>query len=192
MNYLWGFMILISLAFSVVGGNVAETMEAGFKGAEEAIWVVMSFAGVMCLWTGFLKAAEVVGVTKIFKKLLSPIMRVLFPRLDRKSKAYEYMTMNITANLLGLGNGATPMGIKAMGELDKGGKSPTDEMCMFMVLNTAAFQIIPSTILALRSTFGSDDAFLVVVPIWITSGISLLAGILTVFITMKIRKAVRR
>lgn len=192
MNWLWGVMILISLCFSFVNGNVSETMEAGFYGAEEAVWVVMSFAGVMCLWTGLLKAAERVGVTKIFKRVLCPVMHLLFPKLDKKSKAYEYMTMNITANLLGLGNGATPMGIKAMEALDCGDKSPSDEMCMFIILNTAAFQIIPTTILALRNSFGAEDAFSVVVPIWVTSIVSLAVGICTVFLTMKIRKAIRK
>ena len=188
MNYLWGFMILISICFSFVGGNVSQTMEAGFHGAEEAVWIVMSFAGVMCLWTGFLKAAERVGITKLFKKLLAPIMALLFKKLDKKSEAYEYITLNITANILGLGNGATPMGIKAMEAMDNGQKTPSDEMCMFMVLNTAAFQIIPTTILALRNSFGSEDAFSIVVPIWITSIGALGAGVCTAFLIRKIRR----
>ena len=117
---------------------------------------------------------------RIIKKLLSPVIRFLFPKLDKKSRALDFITLNICANLLGLGNGATPMGVKAMKELDKGGDYPTDEMCMFIVLNTTAFQLIPSSILALRTAMGAEDAFSVIVPIWITSLMSLAAAVVCV------------
>lgn len=180
MNYLWGMMILISIAFSFIKGNVSETINAGFTGAANAIEVLLSFAGVMCLWTGLLKAAEFSGISEFVKKILSPVIKFLFPRLDKKSKASEFISLNITANLLGMGNGATPMGIKAMKELDKGDSTPTDEMCMFIVLNTTAFSLIPTSVLALRSGFGSENPFSVIVPMWITSGTALLVSVLCV------------
>lgn len=188
MNLLWGMMILISIAFSFVGGNVSETLNAGFSGAASAIEVVLSFAGVMCLWTGLLKAAEACGISKLIKKLLSPIIKFLFPNLDKKSPALEFISLNITANLLGLGNGATPMGIKAMKALDRGDDTPTDEMCMFIVLNTTAFQLIPTSILALRSGFGSENPFSVIVPIWITSSVSLIVSIFCVKLMCRRKK----
>ncbi len=180
MNYLWGMMILISIAFSFVGGNVSETLNAGFTGATSAIEVALSFAGVMCLWTGLLHVAELCGISELIKKLLSPIIKLLFPKVDKNSKAQDFITLNITANLLGLGNGATPMGIKAMRELDCGSDRPTDEMCMFIVLNTTAFQLIPTSILALRSGFGSENPFSVIVPIWITSLVALSVSVICV------------
>lgn len=186
MNYLWGFMILISIAFSFITGNVNETVNAGFMGATSAIEVLLSFAGVMCLWTGLLKAAEFSGISKFIKKLLSPVIKFLFPRLDKKSKAAEFISLNITANLLGMGNGATPMGIKAMKELDHGDSTPTDEMCMFIVLNTTAFSLIPTSVLALRSGFGSNNPFSVIVPMWITSGTALFVSVLCVKILCKL------
>ncbi len=180
MNYLWGFMILISLIYASFNGTIAETMQAGFDGAGNAVTVVLSFAGVMCLWTGIINAGEQAGLSRALKKLLSPVIKFLFPKLDKKSKALDFITLNICANLLGLGNGATPMGVKAMRELDKGEEKPTDEMCMFIVLNTTAFQLIPSSILALRSAMGSINPFSVIVPIWITSIVALTASVISV------------
>lgn len=185
MSYIWGFMILVSLIFACINGTLSETVEAGFAGAASAVDVVLSFAGVMCFWTGILYAAERAGISQWIKKLLTPIIRLLFPKLDKNAKATEFITMNITANLLGMGNGATPMGIKAMKELDRGTKNPTDEMCMFIVLNTTAFQLIPSSIIALRSGFLSDNPFSVIVPIWITSLIALTVSVICVKIMCK-------
>lgn len=180
MNYLWGFIILISLIYASINGNVGETMSAAFDGATDAVTLVLSFAGIMCLWTGLINAAEEAGLSKALKKILSPLIRFLFPNLDKKSRALDFITLNICSNLLGLGNGATPMGVKAMKELDRGESYPTDEMCMFIVLNTTAFQLIPSSILALRTAMGSEDAFSVIVPIWITSLISLSVSVVCV------------
>lgn len=186
MNYLWGFMILVSLIYAGVNGNLSETMSAGFEGAASAVEVVLSFAGVMCLWTGLLKAAEKAGLSDFLKKLISPVIRFLFPKLDKNSKAIDYITLNICANILGMGNGATPMGVKAMRELDRKTKTPTDEMCMFIVLNTTAFQLIPSSILSLRTAMGATDPFSVIVPIWITSLVSLFTAVLSVKLMCKV------
>ncbi len=181
MNYLWGAMIILSLVYSFMNGNVSETVAAGLDGAAGAVEVVLSFAGVMCLWNGLLKACEESGITGFIKKLLAPVIGFLFPGLSKKSKAVDYITMNICANLLGTGNGATPVGIKAMKELDNANtKIPTDEMCMFIVLNTTAFQLIPSTIIALRTAAGSENIFSILVPIWITSAVAQIVAVLCV------------
>ena len=180
MSYIWGFMILISLIFACINGTLPETIEAGFAGAASAVDIILSFAGVMCFWTGILYVAEVAGISKYIRRILSPVIRFLFPGLDSKGKATEYISLNMTANILGMGNGATPMGIKAMRELDRGGKKPTDEMCMFIVLNTTAFQLIPSSIIALRSSFLSSDPFSVIIPIWITSITALVVAVMSV------------
>ena len=188
MNILWGMMILISIVFSFLNANVSETLNAGFSGAASAFEVALSFAGVMCLWTGLLRVAEFCGMSDILRRLLSPVIRFLFPKLDKKSKAAEFITLNVTANMLGLGNGATPMGIKAMKELDDKSGMPTDEMCMFIVLNTTAFQLIPTSILALRSGFGSENPFSVIVPIWITSFVALSVSVICVKLMCKMRR----
>ena len=179
MNRILAFMMLVPLVYGAFNGTLTETVSACFDGANSAILLVLSFAGVMCLWTGILRIAENAEADRFVAYLLRPVIRFLFPNLDRDSKAVKYITLNITANILGLGNGATPMGIKAMEELDR--EKPevaTDEMCMFTVLNTAAFQLIPTSVIALRAA--EEAEFGVIIPIWITSLCSLAAAVLCV------------
>lgn len=187
MNKILALFMLISLVFSIFNGTVEETVSACFDGANSAILLIMSFAGVMCLWTGLMRIAEKSGAGKLFEALLKPITSILFPRLSHDSSAMKYITLNITANFLGLGNGATPMGIKAMEELDKNaGETATDEMCMFTVINTAAFQLIPTSVIALRNGYGGKIS--VILPIWITSICSLCMAVLAVKVSGVFRK----
>ena len=181
MNLLWSALILISFIFAAINGKIDETVTAGFDGAKNAVEVVLSFAGIMCLWNGLLDAAKESGLCNIIKKLLMPVTGKIFPKLDKNSEAMNYITLNVTANIIGMGNGATPMGINAMKELSKtaNGK-PTEEMCIFTVMNTAAFQLMPSGIIALRSASGSSDPFSIVIPIWICSSIALITAIFCV------------
>lgn len=181
MNYIWCIMILISLVSATINGNISETVTAGLSGASEGLSVVLSFAGVMCLWTGLLKCAEKSGLCDLFKKLFVPIIKIIFPKMDMNSKAANYIVLNVTADVLGTGNGATPMGIKAMKHLsESAGDKPSEEMCIFTVMNTAAFQLLPTSIIALRTSAGSSNPLSVVVPIWICSGIALVCGIVCV------------
>lgn len=181
MNFIWCGLIVVSLVFGAVNGRIEETVSAMFTGAAGAVEVVLSFAGIMCLWNGLLYAASQSGLSQKIKKLLKPIFRLLFPALDPDSAAANYIALNITANLLGTGNGATPMGINAMKELKKlGGDEPTEEMCTFAVMNTASFQLLPSSIIALRTAAGSADAFSVIVPVWICSGIGVICAVISV------------
>ena len=138
MNYIWGGMIIISLIVSVFTGHVEQTAAAAVSGAGDAVTLCISLLGIMCLWTGISKIGEEGGLIKIIAKALNPILKFIFPKLDPKSSAFGSVVMNVVANLLGMGNAATPLGIKAVGELDKLNKckkSATDEMCMFVVLN---------------------------------------------------------
>ncbi len=180
MNYIFAFMIILSLITSVFTGTMNETIQAGIEGAENSIKVVLSFAGIMCMWCGFLKLAEKGGAMYYLSRLISPITNLLFPRLKNNQKAKEYITANISANLLGVGNAATPAGIAAMNELDKINKNPdraSDEMSIFTVLNTSSIQLIPTTIIALRSAFGSSDPGCIIIPVWICSGLSLICAL---------------
>lgn len=187
MNYIWCIMILISLISSAISGNLSETVTAGLSGASEGLTVVLSFAGVMCLWTGLLKCAEKSGLCEIFKKLFIPIIKLIFPKMDMNSSEANYIILNVTADVLGTGNGATPMGIKAMNHLsESAGDKPSEEMCIFTVMNTAAFQLLPTSIIALRTSAESTNPLSVVVPIWICSGIALVCGIVCVKLMFKI------
>lgn len=179
MNYIWGGIILISILFSAINGNLEQTINAAFDGAQTGITTVLSFAGIMCLWSGFMEAAMQSGVCDFVKKLLKPIIKIIFPRLNKNSAAANYITLNVLGNMLGTGNAATPMGINAINELSKKSDGKvTEEMCLFTVMNTAAFQILPTSIIALRTSFGSGDPAGIIVQVWICSAVALLCAVL--------------
>lgn len=186
MNYIWCAMIIISLAAAAINGNMEATITAAFEGAQSSIEIILSFAGIMCFWTGILKIAEKSGISEKIQKLLNPVIKRLFPKADNEAK--QYISMNMTANILGMGNAATPMGIKAMTALDKANKNPlypSDDMCMLVVLNTTSFQLIPTTIISLRAAAQSQNPVSVIVPIWITSIISIIVAVTAVKVMCK-------
>ena len=189
MNYIWCAMIIFSLIVAALNGSLDATINAAFDGAKSSVEVVLSFAGVMCFWTGMLKIAEKSGISEKIEKLLNPVIKRLFPAASNDAK--KYISMNMTANILGMGNAATPMGIKAMAELDKSNKNPlraSDDMCMLVVLNTTSFQLIPTTIIALRAAAGSAEPMSVIAPIWITSICSIAAAVAAVKVMTKFFK----
>ncbi len=170
LNYVWVFMLLISFVVSSVNGKMDALSNAIFQGAQDAAALSLSMLGVMCLWSGLSKIAEKSGLTDILKKCLYPITKFLFPTLEKNSPALSAIVMNITANLLGMGNAATPLGIKAMKELEKintQNHTASNEMCMFAVINTASVQLLPSTLIALRQSFGSKNPGEIILPVWI-------------------------
>lgn len=181
MNYIWVFMIVGSYLYSFFAGTTDAVTQSVFLGAEKATELVLSLVGMMCLWTGLLEVAEKAGITKKTEKLLSPVTKVLFPTIPDKSPAKSAIVMSMTANILGLSNAATPLGLAAMKHLNDRNLSPhvaTDEMCMFVVINTASITLIPTTLLTLRTAAGSAAPFEILVPVWICSFLSVSAGIL--------------
>lgn len=195
MNYIWGGMIIISLIVSVFTGRVEQTAAAAVSGAGDAVSLTVSLLGIMCLWTGISKIGEDGGLIRLIAKALRPALRVIFPKLDPNSKGFGAIVMNVVANLLGMGNAATPLGINAVTELwDENGKKPdaTDEMCMFVVLNTASLQLIPSTLISLRQSYGSSAPGEVILPIWICEICALTAGILMAKLLSGTGKRIKR
>lgn len=180
LNYIWCGMIIISFIVSVFTGQIDNTAKAAMEGAGAAVETCVGLLGVMCLWTGIAKIAENSGLTEVFAKILRPITKIMFPRLKDNSAALHAIVMNMVANLLGMGNAATPLGIRAMHELDKincDKKTASDEMCMFVVVNTASIQLIPATVIALRQVYGSQNPSEIVVPVWICSICAVTVGI---------------
>ena len=181
MNYIWGGMIVISVITSIITGRVDETINAVFDGASTAVATLISFAGAMCFWTGIMKVSEKSGVSSVIRRIISPVVNRLFP--DSSDKAREYISMNITANILGMGNAATPMGMLAAKTLDSENPTPakpSKNMCMLVVLNTTSFQLIPSTILAMRSAAGSLDPTSIILPVWLASAFAVCVGVTAV------------
>ena len=175
MNYIWSFMVAGSLVFGVINNNVGDVLTAGLSGASSAISVCLGFAGMMCFWSGVLSLAERSGVSHFISKLMTPILGRIF---GKDNTALPHIAMNVTANLLGMGNAATPAGIAAMKELDKENNSeyPNRKMAVFAVMNTASLQLIPATVAALRASAGSLSPFDIIVPVWITSAVSLVCA----------------
>lgn len=182
MNFIWGGLMLASILCALATGRMGELSGAVLSGAADAIQLVTSMLGLMCLWTGLMKVAEK-GADGDFSKAVFPVMAKLFPDYEKDSPAVKAICMNITANLLGLGNAATPMGIAAMKEMAKARKeelpSAADNgMVMFVVINTASLQLIPTMMSALRASHGAASPFDVMPAVWITSVCGLCAGVL--------------
>lgn len=172
--------MLISVVCAAITGRMQQLSDAILSGAGDAIELVISMLGMMCLWTGLMKIADRGGITTLLSRLFSPLLKRLFPEYKPQSPAGKAICMNITANLLGLGNAATPMGIAAMKEMQKENPRPdtaNNSMAMFVVINTASLQLIPTTVAILRARYGSATPFDVVPAIWLTSIVALLVGI---------------
>ena len=183
MNYIWGALMLISILCALATGRMEELSGAVLSGAKDAVSLVISLLGLMCLWTGLMKIADKGGLTSILAKGFSPVMRRLFPEYEKDSPQIKAICMNITANLLGLGNAATPMGIAAMKEMAKRRKpgmegAADNGMVMFVVINTASLQLIPTMMSALRASHGAASPFDVMPAVWITSVCSLCIGVM--------------
>lgn len=187
MNYIWCGIMLVSVIAGLANGRISETVNAGISAAQNSVTTTLAFAGIMCMWSGIMKIADNAGISDIIGKILSPITRLIFPSLDKKSSSMRKITMNITANLLGMGNAATPLGIEAMKELsvkNRDSEYASDEMCTFVVLNTASFQLIPTTIIALRAAAGSVNPSEIVFAIWVASAVSLTSALVAVKIML--------
>lgn len=179
LNYIWAALILISVFCAMVTGRMPQLSASVLSGAAGAVELVIAMAGMMCAWTGLMKIADAGGITGLLSRLLNPLMRLLFPSLKKGSPAVRAICMNITANLLGLGNAATPMGIAAMKELAKLNPSQTADnaMVMFVVINASSIQLIPTFMGTLRAKYGSPAPFDILPAVWLASVIALLAGI---------------
>lgn len=181
LNYLWSGLIIISIVCSIIFGNTHDLSQALIESGASSIELILTMAGIMCLWSGIMKIATESGLTAIFAKVFAPLLRPLFPNLDKKSDAFQSITMNISANLLGLGNAATPFGLKAMKELhtlNDHSDTASNEMVIFVVMNTASLQLLPTTLATLRQAYGSAAPFEIIVPVWISSACALAVALI--------------
>ena len=195
LNYLWGIMIIIGLAFGIVTGQVEALSNAAVDSAGEAVTLALTMLGIMAMWTGLMEVARQSGIMERLTKLLSPVLHFLFPRIPPSHPASDYIAANIIANILGLGWAATPMGLKAMKELAalereriaaEKGESPdtvqltkaSDEMCTFLVINISSLQLIPVSIIAYRSQYGAVNPAAIVVPGLIATLVSTVVAVI--------------
>lgn len=181
MNLIWAFLLIVSFVCAVVTGRMPQLSQAVMDGAEQAVQLVIATLGMMCVWTGLMKIAEQGGLTALLAKAFSPVFRRIFPDYEKDSPAAKAICMNLTANFLGLGNAATPLGIAAMKEMQAARADPSSHtanrsMVMFVVMNTASIQLIPTFLATLRAQYGSTAPFDLLPAIWIASMVSLVVG----------------
>lgn len=191
LNIVWPIFIILSFIYAIFSGNIDDLNSSIFSSAEEAINLCISLLGTVCLWNGIMQVASTTTLISKLSSLLKPIMKFLFPDIKEDSKIFEEISMNVIANILGLGNAATPLGLRAMKSmqeenLDK--KVLTDSMATFIVLNTASIQIIPTTVIAIRSSLGSTNPTGIIFPVWIATICAAIAGITATKIFIKMGK----
>ncbi len=192
LNWLWGLMIIIGVSYGIVTGNAEAVSNASIDGAKDAVTMSITMLGIMAMWTGVMEIAKESGLMDRMTKGLYPVLHFLFPAIPKGHKVNEYIAANIIANILGLGWAATPMGLKAMKELAdlqreklrrqnapaKWYRMASDEMCTFLVINISSLQVIPVSMIAYRSQYGSVNPVAIVVPGLIATTVSTLVGVI--------------
>ncbi len=189
LNILWPIFIIISIVYAIFSGNIESLNNSIFESTESAVNLTLTLLGMTCLWSGIMEVASKTQIIENLSKVLKPITKKLFSNLNEKS--YNNIIMNIIANILGLGNAATPLGLKAMNELQKENDNKevlSDNMMMLIVLNTASLQIIPATIIAIRSSLGSKNPTQIIFPVWISTICAATVGIIFTKILIKCTK----
>ena len=181
LNILWPIFIIISFTYAIFTGNIDKINNSIFESAANAVQLSITFLATICLWNGIMKIAqETTFVTKL-TKLLKPLIKNLFPEIEKNEKAKEEISINLVANLLGLGNAATPLGLKAMNTLQKeNNKKDTvsNSMAMFIVLNTASLQLIPTTVIAIRNSLNSNNSTQIILPVWVATVCAAISAII--------------
>ena len=179
MAWVWTGMVVLSLIFGVLNGTITEVSSAAMEGATAAVELCISMGGIMCLWTGIMAIMNKCGFIDGLTRLFRPILRRFLPCACRDKETLNAVSANISCNMLGLGNAATPLGIQAARRMARGtGGVATDELCALVVLNTASIQLLPTTVAGVRSALGAESAFDILPAVWLASALSVTAGLL--------------
>ena len=181
LNNIWPIFIIISIIYAIIAGNLENLNLAITSSSESAVSLTLTLIGTTCLWSGLIEIASNTNIIKYLKKFLRPVITRLFPNLN--SLVCDKVTMNIISNILGLGNAATPLGLQAMEEMQKENLNKeylSDNMMILIVLNTSSLQIIPTTIIAIRTSLGSNNPTRIIFPVWFST---ICAGIVGIIVT---------
>lgn len=180
LNILWPSFIILSFIYAIFSGKINEVNSGIFTSVADAVELSITFLGTICLWNGIMEIAKRTTLMKKFTKLLRPLINFLFPDLKNNEQAKQEISMNMVANIMGLGNAATPLGLKAMKTMQKENKKKdtlTDSMLMFIVINTASIQLIPTNVIAIRMSLSSENPTSIILPVWIATIIAAVVGI---------------
>ena len=180
MAWVWTGMVVCSLIFGTVSGNLGAVANAALEGADSAIQLSLSMAGILCLLSGVMEVMNACGLSNRLAKLFQPFLRRLFPHASRDKSTLAALSANLSANLLGLGNAATPLGIQAACKMARGcGGIASNELCLLVVLNTASVQLLPTTVASLRAAAGCKTPFDILPAVWFASILSVTVGLAT-------------
>ena len=180
LNTIWAGMILLAFFTAVLNGRLSALSAALGDGAQKAVETALCLVGGMCFWSGLMRIAEQAGLVRKFSACIAPVTARLFPEYAQNTAVQEKIALNMAANIFGMGNAATPAGLAAMDEMQRvhKGSMPTKGMILFVVMNTAAFQLIPSSVVMLRSSYGSAAPYDIMPQIWLVSLGSLAVSLL--------------
>ena len=180
INYIWFVMVFFGVLIGLFTGNGEVISKSIINSADSTVNMIIGLVGLMCFWCGVMKVAEKSGLTNKLAKVLKPILKLIFKEAAKDEKALGAIVMNITANMMGLGNAATPFGIKAMQEMDRLNKEKgvaSNDMSLFLVLNAACIQFIPSTVISIRAASGSDNPGAIILPALLASTVAAITGV---------------
>ena len=179
MAWIWTGMIAASVLYGLINGTISAVGNAAMAGAAAAVDLCLSMAGVMCLWSGVMSIMKASGLMDGLRRLFRPVLGRLLPRACQDPDTLAALSGNVSANLLGLGNAATPLGIRAARRMAQGcGGRASNELCTLVVLNTASIQLLPTTVAGVRAALGAESAFDILPAVWLASALSVAAGLL--------------
>ncbi len=179
MAWIWTGMIAASVLYGLINGTIGAVGNAAMAGAAAAVDLCLSMAGIMCLWSGVMSIMKASGLMDGLSRLFRPVLGRLLPRACQDPDTLAALSGNVSANLLGLGNAATPLGIRAARRMAQGcGGRASNELCTLVVLNTASIQLLPTTVAGIRAALGAESAFDILPAVWLASALSVAAGLL--------------
>ena len=179
MTVVWTAMVTLSLVFGIAMGNLDAVAAAAMEGAASAVTLCISMAGIMCLWSGVMAVMKQSGLSELLAAAFRPLLGRLLPQASKDSETMAAVSANVSANLLGLGNAATPLGIRAACRMARGCNGvASDELCLLVVLNTASIQLLPATVAGVRAAAGCAAPLDILPAVWMTSILSVTAGLL--------------
>ena len=180
ISCFWTGKVILSLFCGLYTGNLDDVASAALNGAQSAVELSFSMAGVLCLWSGVMEVLNACGLSQKIAGCFHPLLHRLLPQASQDSETLAAVSANVSANLLGLGNAATPLGIQAACRMARGcGGTASDELCLLVVLNTASIQLLPTTVASIRAAYGSAAPFDILPAVWVSSLASVTVGLLT-------------
>ena len=179
MAIIWTGMVVVSVIFGLFSGQMDAVSQAALTGAGSAVQLCLSMAGVLCLWSGVMEIMNRCGLSGRLAQVFRPLLRRLLPRASRDDETLSAVSANVSANLLGLGNAATPLGVQAACRMARGQNGvASDELCLLVVLNTAPIQLVPATVASVRAAAGAAAPLDILPAVWLSSALSVTVGLL--------------